>query len=110
METSTYTARIIRPSEGMAITQADPDVPLTERMVARGELWLAVTDDPENYVEITEEQAQAYEAEIEAYVKAEEEAREAEEEAQRAAAAAQAKAEQQAEIQAQIDAAKPKTE
>ncbi|MCC8038195.1 MAG: hypothetical protein LIP02_08715 [Bacteroidales bacterium] len=108
METSTYTARIIRPSEGMAITQA-ADVPLTERMVARGELWLAVTDDPENYVEITEEQAQAYEAEIAAYIKAEEEAREAEEEAKRTAAAAQAQAEQQAEIQAQIDAAKPKT-
>ncbi len=81
METSTYTARIIKPSEGKAITQAAPDIPINERMIARGEVWLAVTDDPDNYTEITEEQAKAYETEIEAYMKAEQERLEAEQQA-----------------------------
>lgn len=78
METTTYTARILRPSDGHAITQKNPDTPILERLIARKEVWLAAQADPDDYIEITEAEAKAYDEAKEAAMKAAEETAKAE--------------------------------
>lgn len=70
MEQTTYTMRVLTPSDGHIITQADDNTPLQERLFS-DKLYLAVTDSPDNYKEITlaeadelrQQQAEAEEAE-----------------------------------------------
>ena len=70
MEQTTYTMRVLTPSEGHLITQADDNTPLQERILS-DKLYLAVNDNPDNYKEITiaeadelrQQQAEAEEAE-----------------------------------------------
>lgn len=70
MEQTTYTMRVLTPSEGHLITQADDNTPLQERIYS-DKLYLAVNDSPDNYKEITiaeadelrQQQAQTEEAE-----------------------------------------------
>ena len=70
MEQTTYTMRVLTPSEGHLITQADDNTPLQERIFS-DKLYLAVNDNPDNYKEITiaeadelrQAQAEAEEAE-----------------------------------------------
>ena len=70
MEQTTYTMRVLTPSEGYVITQADDNTPLQERIYS-AKLYLAVNDSPDNYKEITiaeadelrQQQAQTEEAE-----------------------------------------------
>ena len=70
MEQTTYTMRVLTPSEGHLITQADDNTPLQERIMS-DKLYLAVNDSPDKYKEITiaeaeelrQQQAQTEEAE-----------------------------------------------
>lgn len=70
MEQTNYTMRVLTPSAGHVITQADDNTPLQERLFS-DKLYLAVNDNPDNYKEITiaeaeelrQQQAEAEEAE-----------------------------------------------
>lgn len=70
MEQTNYTMRVLTPSEGYLITQADNNTPLQERIFT-DKLYLAINDSPDNYKEITIAEAeelrrqQAEEAEAE---------------------------------------------
>lgn len=52
MEQTTYTTRVLIPSNGFKITQADDATPLQERIFS-DKIYLAVNDSPDNYKEIT---------------------------------------------------------
>lgn len=51
MEQTSYTTRVLTPSKGYIITQADDSIALKERIFSE-KIYLAVTDAPENYKEI----------------------------------------------------------
>lgn len=52
---SNYTVRIIEPSEGFTLTQS-ADVDLEDRILSK-KIFLAVNDDPSNWKEITDTEA-----------------------------------------------------
>ena len=52
---SNYTVRIIEPSEGFTLTQS-ADVDLENRVLSK-KVFLAVNDDPSNWKEITDTEA-----------------------------------------------------
>lgn len=52
---SNYTVRIIEPSEGFTLTQS-ADVDLENRILSK-KIFLAVNDDPSNWKEITDTEA-----------------------------------------------------
>lgn len=52
---SNYTVRIIEPSEGFTLTQS-ADVDLENRTLSK-KIFLAVNDDPSNWKEITDAEA-----------------------------------------------------
>lgn len=52
---SNYTVRIIQPSEGFTLTQS-ADVDLENRTLSK-KVFLAVNDDPSNWKEITDTEA-----------------------------------------------------
>ena len=52
---SNYTVRIIEPSEGFTLTQS-ADVDLENRVLSK-KVFLAVNDDPSNWKEITDAEA-----------------------------------------------------
>ena len=52
---SNYTVRIIEPSEGFTLTQS-ADVDLENRILSK-KVFLAVNDDPSNWKEITDAEA-----------------------------------------------------
>lgn len=52
---SNYTVRIIEPSEGFTLTQS-ADVDLENRTLSK-KIFLAVNDDPSNWKEITDTEA-----------------------------------------------------
>lgn len=56
--------RVIKPSEGYLLTQASDDVEIQNRVIS-DKVFLAVTDAPENWKEITIEEADAIKAEQE---------------------------------------------
>lgn len=70
MKQTNYTMRVLTPSEGHLITQADDNTPLQDRIYS-DKLYLAINDSPDNYKEITiaaaeelrRQQAEAEEAE-----------------------------------------------
>ena len=55
--------RILEPREGYTLTQVE-EVELTARIFSK-KIYLAVTDSPENYKEITDEQVEMLEKQIE---------------------------------------------
>lgn len=76
METTQYTTTVLTASEGHKLTQAG-EVDILARTITP-KAFLAATDSPDNWREITDAEADALRAEIEAARKAEEEAARAE--------------------------------
>ena len=70
---SNYTVRIIEPSEGFTLTQS-ADVDLENRTVSK-KVFLAVNDDPSNWKEITDTEADEIRSQQEAIAKAKEDER-----------------------------------
>lgn len=60
MESTTYTHTKLSASEGCYLTQS-ADVDAAHRIIGR-EVYLAVTDSPDNWREISAEEADAYKA------------------------------------------------
>jgi hypothetical protein len=58
MTQSEYTTRVIAPEDGKFLTQADNNIALSERVVTDSKVYLAITDSPENWREISAEEAQ----------------------------------------------------
>lgn len=56
MEQTTYTTRVLTPSNGYKLTQAN-DVEITNRIIS-DKVFLAATDAPENWKEITDAEAE----------------------------------------------------
>ena len=56
MVQSNYTVIILQPSEGYTLTQS-ADVKISERILSK-KVFLAVNDSPENWKEITDEEAE----------------------------------------------------
>lgn len=57
MKTSNYTVRIIEPNENLFLTQkSNPGVVISKKV------YLAIDDTPENWIEITQEEVDKYEA------------------------------------------------
>ena len=67
---SNYTVRIIEPSEGFTLTQS-ADVDLENRVLSK-KVFLAVNDDPSNWKEITDTEADEIRSQQEAIAKAKE--------------------------------------
>ena len=70
---SNYTVRIIEPSEGFTLTQS-ADVDLENRILSK-KVFLAVNDDPSNWKEITDTEADEIRSQQEAIAKAKEDER-----------------------------------
>lgn len=70
---SNYTVRIIEPSEGFTLTQS-ADVDLENRTLSK-KVFLAVNDDPSNWKEITDAEADEIRLQQEAIAKAKEDER-----------------------------------
>lgn len=56
MVQSNYTVIILQPSEGYTLTQSR-DVEISERILSK-KVFLAINDSPENWKEITDEEAE----------------------------------------------------
>ena len=67
MKQSNYTVTIIEPSEGHTLTQA-ADVEVQDRILSK-KVFLAITDNPSNWKEITDEEAAEIVAEQERLAK-----------------------------------------
>lgn len=67
MKQSNYTVTIIEPSEGYTLTQA-ADVEVVDRILSK-KVFLAITDNPSNWKEITDEEAAEIVAEQERLAK-----------------------------------------
>ena len=63
MITSNYTVIILQPSEGYTLTQS-ADVEVADRILSK-KIFLAVNDSPDNYKEITDQEADAIRSEQE---------------------------------------------
>lgn len=70
---SNYTVRIIEPSEGFTLTQS-ADVDLENRTLSK-KVFLAINDDPSNWKEITDAEADEIRSQQEAIAKAKEDER-----------------------------------
>lgn len=57
MINTNYTVKVIEPNEGYTLTQAK-DVNVEERILSK-KVFLAVNDSPENWKEITDEEAES---------------------------------------------------
>ena len=62
MENTQYTVQILKASEGKYLTNADNNIEISSRTMAK-EIWLSPTDSAANYIEITEEQYNIYKEE-----------------------------------------------
>lgn len=67
MKQSNYTVTIIEPSEGYTLTQT-ADVEVQDRILSK-KVFLAITDSPSNWKEITDEEAAEIVAEQERLAK-----------------------------------------
>lgn len=67
MKQSNYTVTIIEPSEGYTLTQT-ADVEVQDRILSK-KIFLAITDNPSNWKEITDEEAAEIVAEQERLAK-----------------------------------------
>lgn len=72
MKQTEYSVQIIEAEEGKTLTQA-AEVTLQERVFSK-KLYLAVNDSPDNWKEITDEEAATLKAEAEAAARAAKEA------------------------------------
>jgi hypothetical protein len=63
MKQSNYTVQIIEPSEGCVLTQST-DVEVSNRILSK-KIFLAVTDSPSNWKEISDAEAEEIKAEQE---------------------------------------------
>ncbi len=77
MKQTEYSVQIIEAEEGKTLTQA-AEVALQNRVLSK-KLYLAVTDSPDNWKEITDEEAATLKAEAEAEARAAKEAAESSE-------------------------------
>lgn len=77
MKQSNYTVIIIEPSEGYTLTQS-ADVEVQDRILSK-KVFLAITDSPSNWKEITDEEAEEIRLEQERLAKEEEEKQKANE-------------------------------
>lgn len=73
MKSESYTQTILRAEEGMRLTEVAEDTPIEERTLATI-IALGVNDSADRYREITQAEADAYEAERERLRKEQEEA------------------------------------
>lgn len=64
MKTSNYTVQILEPTNGW-LTQVE-DVEIQSRIFSK-KVFLAINDTVDNWKEITEEEYQAYQVELQAY-------------------------------------------
>lgn len=64
MEISNFTVKMIVPTSGHTLTQAE-DVKLEERIFSK-KVWLGVNDSEKNWKEITDEEAEGLKKELEA--------------------------------------------
>lgn len=55
MKQTTYTTRVIKPEEGFYLTQSE-EVEVINRIFSK-EIYLAANDSPDNYTEISEQEA-----------------------------------------------------
>ena len=67
MKQSNYTVQIIEPSEGW-LTQSQDNIEIQNRVFSK-KVFLAVTDSIDNWKEISEEQYQLYQVELDEYFK-----------------------------------------
>lgn len=67
MKQSTFKITVLEASENMYFTQVK-DIPIAERIIA-SKLVLAINDSPDNYREITKEEADTYREAKEQYFK-----------------------------------------
>lgn len=74
MKQSNYTIQIIEPTEGW-LTQSQDDIEIQNRIFSK-KVFLAVNDSIDNWKEISEEQYQVYQIELEEYFKSLEENKE----------------------------------
>lgn len=70
MKQSNYTVQILEPENGW-LTQAN-DIEIENRIFSK-KIFLAVTDSIDNWIEISEEQYQTYQVELDEYMKSLEE-------------------------------------
>lgn len=63
MKQSNYTVTIIEPSEGYTLTQSN-EVDVVDRILSK-KVYLAITDSPSNWKEITDQEADAIRSEQE---------------------------------------------
>lgn len=70
MKQSNYTVQILEPENGW-LTQAN-DIEIENRIFSK-KVFLAVTDSIDNWIEISEEQYQTYQVELDEYMKSLEE-------------------------------------
>lgn len=63
MKQSSYTVQIIEPNEGYTLTQSK-DVEVADRILSK-KIYLAKTDSPDNWKEITDTEAEEIKAEQE---------------------------------------------
>ena len=57
MQQTNYITRVLTPNDGCVITQANDNILLKDRIFSN-KLYLAVNDDPDNYMEITVKEAE----------------------------------------------------
>lgn len=57
MQQTNYITRVLTPNDGYVITQANDNILLKDRIFSN-KLYLAVNDDPDNYMEITVKEAE----------------------------------------------------
>lgn len=65
---SNYTMKILEPSSGHSLTQAYTDMELQERIFSK-KVYLGVNDSEDNWKEISDEEVEAFQAEIERITK-----------------------------------------
>lgn len=74
MKTSNFTVQVLQPSEGMLLTQS-ADIDLKNRVFSK-KVFLSVNDSPDNWKEITTEEAGELKAQKEALIAEEQLAKE----------------------------------
>lgn len=75
MKNSDFTVHVIEPDEGHWLTQSDENTPIQERIFSKI-CYLAITDSVDNWKEITPEEYEDYQVELEQYQNLQEELQE----------------------------------
>lgn len=75
MKNSDFTVHVIEPDEGHWLTQSDENIPIQERIFSKI-CYLAINDSPDNWKEITDDEYEDYQVELEQYQNLQEELQE----------------------------------